>query len=305
MSAQVPLLSLNGKVVPYADANVHMLTPALKYGAAVFEGIRGYWNEGHQQMYLFRLDDHLERLRYAMRVMRFDEVYSLDYMRKALIDLLVASNFRETVHIRMIAFLDGDGELTATGPVGLAIAALPRADKGKPQGLRVNVSSWRRISDTSMPARLKSISNYLNSRLAGIDAKAGGYDYALLLNAAGKVAEGQTSSFFMARRGKVLTPTVSDDILEGITRDTLLSILRNDLGEDAIERSIDRSELYDADEAFFCGSGPEIKPVLSIDGVQLGTGDAGPITNRIIDRYRALVTGASDDHPEWRTPVYG
>ena len=305
MSAQVPPLSLNGKVVPYADATVHMLTPALKYGAAVFEGIRGYWNEGHQQMYLFRLDDHLERLRYAMRVMRFDEVYSLDYMRKALIDLLVASNFRETVHIRMIAFLDGDGELTATGPVGLAIAALPRADKGKPQGLRVNVSSWRRISDTSMPARLKSISNYLNSRLAGIDAKAGGYDYALLLNAAGKVAEGQTSSFFMARRGKVLTPTVSDDILEGITRDTLLSILRNDLGEDAIERSIDRSELYDADEAFFCGSGPEIKPVLSIDGVQLGTGDAGPITNRIIDRYRALVTGASDDHPEWRTPVYG
>lgn len=305
MSTPVPLLSLNGKVVPYAEAGVHMLTPAIKYGAAVFEGIRGYWNESRQQMYLFRLDDHLERLRYAMRVMRFDEIYSLDYLRKALIDLLVASDFRETVHIRMIAFLDGDGELTATGPVGLAIAALPRADKGRPKGLHVNVSSWRRISDTSMPARLKSVSNYLNSRLAGLDAKAGGYDYALMLNAAGKVAEGQTSCFFMARRGKVVTPTVGDDILESITRDTVLAILRDDLGEQAVERSIDRSELYDADEAFFCGSGPEIKPVLSIDRVTLGAGAAGPVTDRVIDRYRELVTGATDACPEWRTPVYG
>ena len=155
-----------------------------------------------------------------------------------------------------------------------------------------------------MPARVKCISNYQNSRLAGLDAKAGGYDYALLLNEAAKVAEGQTSAFFMVRRGVPATPMTTDAILESITRETVLEILRSDFSLPSQEREIDRSELYDAEEAFFCGSGPEIKPILSFDRQEVGTGKPGPLTLRIIDRYRDIVTGQTADRTSWRTPVF-
>jgi branched-chain amino acid aminotransferase len=175
MSTQVRYLSVDGRVVPYEQGTIHMLTPTIKYGAAVFESIRGYWNAVKEELYLFRLDDHLRRLQYGMKVMRFEGIFSLDMMRSAILELINANGLREAVYIRMFAYLAGDGELTATGPIGLAIAATPRSGTSKASGVHVGVSSWRRIADATMPARVKCIANYQNSRMAAIEAKMNGY----------------------------------------------------------------------------------------------------------------------------------
>jgi len=304
MSGKVRYLSIDGKVVPYEQGAIHVLTPTVKYGAAVFESIRGYWNLAQQQMYLFRLDDHLRRLQYGMQMMRFEHIFSLDTMRSAIVELIKANELRAPVYIRMFAYLAGDGELTATGPSGLAISATPRSGGAKASGIHVGVSSWRRIADAAMPARVKCISNYQNSRLAAIEAKTNGYDDALLLNDRGRVAEGQTAAFFFVRRGVPATPAITEDILESITRDTILKLLRDDFGNAAQERPIDRSELYDADEALFCATGPEIVPILSIDRHRVGDGTPGALTRQLIARYAAVVSGSVPDFATWRTPVF-
>jgi branched-chain amino acid aminotransferase len=304
MPSEIRYLSIDGKVVPYEQGTIHMLTPTIKYGAAVFESVRGYWNTAQEDLYLFRLDDHLRRLQYGMRMMRFEEIFSLEMMRSAIIELIKANDLRAETYIRLFAYLGGEGELTATGPLGLAIAATPRSGGSKASGVHVGVSTWRRLADTAMPARVKCISNYQNSRLAAIEAKSNGYNDALLLNERGKVAEGQTAAFFMVRRGVAATPAVTEDVLEGITRDTVLRILREDFAHPGVERPIDRSELYDADEAFFCATGPEIVPILSIDRHRLGDGSPGALTRKLIARYRAVVSGSVPDYPAWRTPVF-
>jgi branched-chain amino acid aminotransferase len=166
------------------------------------------------------------------------------------------------------------------------------------------VSSWTRTSDNAIPIRLKSGSNYQNGRLATLQAKADGYDAPILLNRGGTVAEGTGATFFMVRRGTLLTPPLTADILESITRVTLLSDVIPDLGLEVVERDIARTELYVADEAFFCGSGYEITPITSIDKFPLGTGEVGPITKRLSKAYMDLVRGVDKRHPEWRTPVY-
>jgi branched-chain amino acid aminotransferase len=305
MMATPTYLSLDGKVVPYADARIHVLAPAVTYGATVFEGLRAYWNPAEEQLYVFRLRDHTERLLRSMRMIRFEHAYDPAAIERPILELLRANAFREDVHIRQMVYLAEEAPMTARGPVGMAIAAIPKPSSPLVQdGMHCSVSSWMRLPDNSMPFRIKCAANYHNSRLAALQAEVDGYDSTLLLNSRGKVAEGPGACFVMVRDGRVVTPGITSDILESITRQTLLQLVAESLRLPVIERDIDRSELYCAEEAFVCGSGWEITPIVSIDRLPLGGGTVGPITRGIQKGYFDLVRGLDQAHPEWRTPVY-
>ncbi len=295
---------LNDEIVPWEEAKVHVSTVAFKFGTAVFEGLRGYWNEQQKQMYLFQMDAHMHRLEYSQKFMRFERIFDAAYVTEKTIALLRANEFRTTVHARTTVFGDGFGGPTGCGPVGLAITAAPRAEPGLlKNGCTAQVSSWQRVADNAMPMRVKCNANYQNGRLAGLQAKADGYDTAILLNTRGRVAEGPGMCFFMIRDGVVSTPHTSSDILESITRSTVLELLR-EAGVETRERDIDRSELAAAEEAFFCGTAWEITPVVAIDKLKVAAGEVGPVVRELQERFFSIATGESGDHPEWRTPVY-
>lgn len=298
-------MSLNGKIVPYEQCTVHAFSGVVKYGAAVFEGLRGYWNAERGDMYVFRLHEHLERLRYGMRVLRFDTVFDEAFMAESLIAMIRANDLRENVHLRMIAFLDGDDELAATGPVGLVCGAVPRPrGKAVADGVDVAISTYARLGDNVLPPRVKATANYVNNRAAEMEARRNGYQGVLMLTDRGKVSEGSGACFFMVRDGAVHTPDVASDILESITRDTVIKLAREKLGMQVHERTIDRHEIYAADEAFWCGSGYEVQPINSLDRLAIGTGKPGPVTRALQEAYFAAVEGRSDAHPEWLTPVW-
>jgi branched-chain amino acid aminotransferase len=292
---------MNGKVVPGEQAVLPVNSAAVFYATNCFEGLRAYWNATDGEMYGFRLAEHFARLRESMKMMRFTVPYSDVDLYDAVREVLKANEVREDVHMHMVAYVLGTG-LDATTPTGLYIN--PRRRPSAPTGLRACVSSWTRTNDNAIPIRLKSGSNYQNGRLATLQAKADGYDSPILLNQTGTVAEGTGATFFMVRRGALLTPPLTADILESITRITLLQDVIPDLGLEVQEREIARTELYVADEAFFCGSGYEITPILSIDRFPLGNGEVGPITRKLSKAYLDLVRGIDKRHPEWRTPVY-
>lgn len=297
-------LSLDHRVVPFDQARVHVLAPAFKYGATVFEGLRGYWNPGQKQMFLFRVQEHLQRLQAGMRMLRFADAAGNRRLLDSLIELIEANRFRETVHIRMLAYVDGDGEIGATGPVGIAIAAhaRPLSPQGR-TGIKLGVSSWRRMNDASMPPRLKTTANYVNSRLAALEARQNGFDNALILNSGGKVSEAPTACFFMVRHGRLVTPSITSDILESVTRATIVELARDRLGLQVEERDIDRTELYDCEEAFICGTGPEIVPVTHVDRLPIGDGVPGSQTRRIQELYFAVVAGEVAAYGHWLTPA--
>jgi branched-chain amino acid aminotransferase len=295
---------MNGRLVPQAEAVLPVNSAAVFYATNVFEGLRAYWNEADQELYGFRLADHFARLRESMKMMRFTVPYSDDDLFEAVRTVLAGNGIREDVHLHLVAYVGGAG-LDATTPTGLYInpRRRPRVTEGK--GLACCVSSWIRPSDNAIPIRLKCGANYQNGRLAALQARADGYDQPLFLNSRGKVAEGSGATFFMVRKGRLVTPTTSSDILESITRLTLIEELcPRVLGMDVVERDIDRTELYTAEEAFFCGSGYEITPITSVDRFPLGTGDVGPVTRAISRAYMDLVRGADTRRPEWRTPTY-
>jgi len=300
-------LFLNGQVVDYDDAKIHVLTPAMKYGATVYEGIRGYWISDADDIYLFRLDDHLKRLFQSMELAWMEPPYSIDGFKDHIIELVTKNAFRQDIHIRIMVFvMSDDGSMTSRGPVGSAIAALPmgRISSKSETGLNCAVSSWRRISDSATPPRIKCAGNYQNSRLAGIQAENDGYDNVLILNENGKLSEGAGSNVFIIRDGIPLTPSVTDNILEGITRDTIIRLFVEKMGIKAVMRNIDRTELYVADEAFYCGSATEITPIVSVDKHLISGGNVGPLTKAIKGHYLDCVRGKDPLHGEWRTAVY-
>ena len=293
------IVYFNGEFVPWNEARVHVFSPFAKYGAAVFEGVRGYWSESRRKMLLFRLREHMERLELSQRIMRFGEIVPADDMCAATLDLVRRNGFRTSVHIRPTVYVDGEGGSSARGPTGTCITAIPRGTpKRVEEGCTAQVSSWERISDRSMPARAKANANYNNVRFAGIQAGIDGYDAAILLNSRGKVAEAQGMCLFLIRDGVAVTPSVTSDILESITRDTVLTLLR-DMGIAARERDVDRSEFFAASEAFFCGTGWEITPLNAVDGAPIGAGRPGEVTRRVQKAYFDLVNGVSGDRPEW------
>lgn len=296
---------LDGDIVPHDEARVHVSSAAFKFGTAVFEGIRGYWNEAHQQMYLFRMADHMRRLVYSQSFMRFEEILAPDYVTRKTVELIRANELRETVHVMATVYVKGFGGPATCGPIGLAITATPSVGPGFVEsGCSVQVSSWRRVADGAMPMRVKCNANYQNGRLAVIQARADGYDTTLLMNAGGKVAEGPGMCFFMVRDGRVITPTVTSDILESITRETVLELLQRDCGIETQERDIDRSELVAASEAFFCGTAWEVTPIVRIDRLPVGTGEVGAVVRDLQSRYFRLVRGEAPERGEWRTAVY-
>ena len=298
-------IRLNGKIVPAAEARVHIIAPAIQYAATVFEGVRGYWNAERQQLYLFRLDDHLRRLEFSMKVMRFDPPGTLAEIRAGVIETIHANMLKEDIHLRILAYLDGPPVITATGPVGLAITAgsYPKNEFSE-KGMACAVSSWTRLPDNTSPPRVKVTANYNNGRLAAIQAKSDGYDAPILLSSSGHVSEGPQANLFMVRNNRVVTPRLTDGILESITRATLIDLFRKEHGLDTEERAIDRSELYAAEELFFCGSGLEIRPITSVDRLPVGDGHVGAITRKITASYFACVRGTRNAWQEWLTPVW-
>ena len=294
---------MNGSLKSQAEAVVPVNSAAVFYGTNVFEGLRAYWNPAEEELFSFRLGEHFARLRESMKMNRFTIQYSDADLYEAVRETLRGNQIREDVHMHMVAYVGGAG-LDATGPTGLYINPRRRGRVGA-EGLKACISSWVRTSDNAIPIRLKSGPNYQNGRLATLQAKADGYDAAIFLNGHGHVAEGSGATFMMVRKGKIVTPPLSGDILESITRETLIEdIAPRVLGMPIVEREIDRTEVYVAEEAFFCGSGYEITPITSVDRFPLGEGKVGPITQRLGDAYLALVRGTDKRRPEWRTATY-
>jgi branched-chain amino acid aminotransferase len=302
---------MNGRVTPWAESQVHVASDAVLRGASVFEGIRAYRSAGGDDLLLFRLADHFDRLfGGSMRVLRMRIGYSAEELTQGIIDLLQANEVRDDAHIRVVAYFDVLADLVAGGsagaaeedPTGVYMLAFPKAPNPRLKtGVRCNVSAWRRPTDNSISPRVKASANYLNSRLASVDAKLKGFDIPVMLNDRGKVSEGPGQNIFLVRAGTVITPRVNDNILEGVTRETVLGIGR-ELGLPVEEREVDFTELYVAEELFFCGTNMEVMPISEIDGYQLGGGRIGPLTEKIQQRYFELVRGAAP--PAWLTSVY-
>ena len=293
---------MNGRLVVQDQAVLPVNSAAVFYGTNVFEGLRAYWNADDGEVYCFRLQEHFVRFRESMKMMRFAVPYSDVDLYEAVREVLKGNEVREDIHMHLVAYVTGAG-MDATAPTGLYINPRRRG-RIADGGLACCVSSWLRTSDNAIPIRLKCGANYQNGRLAVLQAKADGYDAPILLNQQGHVAEGTGATFFMVRKGKLVTPPVSSDILESITRTTLIEEIGPELDLDVVEREIDRTELYVADEAFFCGSGYEITPIVSIDRFPLGDGAVGSTTRRLLTAYMNVVRGIDTRRPEWRTPVY-
>jgi len=309
MAKSAPFVWLDGKLVPWEQATLHIATECVLRGENVFEGERAYWNEAQQELFVFRHAEHIARLRQGARIMRMTIPYSDAEIEAACMSLIRACGYRGNVHFRPVAYF-AEGELTDYLPeeirTGMFILAFSKpTTKAVTQGVRSCVSTWRRNSDLASPSRIKSGANYHNSRLAYIDARLNGFQVPILLNEAGKVAEGPGACFMMVRKGKLITPPVTADILESITRDTLIELAQAELGLEVVERDIDRTELYVCDEAFFCGSGHEVSPINSIDHYPVGTGEPGSITRQLQKLYFDVVTGTVPKYRHWLTPVYG
>lgn len=293
----------NGKAIPFEEARVHPLSVGLAYGAAVFEGIRAYMNPATGRLSVFRLEEHLVRLDQGMKFMRFDDPPSRDVLRQGVLDAIRANAPDDDCYIRLQVHIESRGSQASTGTVGWVCAAIPRERSPKrSSGLSLGVSSWTRIADNTMPARIKATANYHAGRIATLQSKADGYDAPILLTRDGKVSESAGACLFMVRDGVVVTPARDSDILESVTRDTVLA-LAAELGLPAQERRADRTELYVADEVFLCGTGQELVPVALIDRLPVGDGKPGPITMQLQAAYESVVRGTTDAHAEWRTPV--
>jgi branched-chain amino acid aminotransferase len=300
---------MNGRFLPWSECVVHVRAQAVMTGASVFEGIRAYWNADDEELYVLKLREHLDRLRASMKVLRMNEdPPGMAELEGACVELLARNEFREDVHIIPVAYAGvGQAWQPLTPPLeeGVFVTAVPRPTPPHAfDGIAVAISSWRRLSDDVMPPRVKAAANYGNSRLALHEARANGYDNALLLNAAGTVSEATGACVVMVREGRACTPPVTAGILESITRSSLMELLANELGVEVVEREIDRTELYVADELFMCGTGHEVTPIVSVDRIRVGDGSVGQLTKALQERYFALVRGQQSDYPDWRTPVY-
>lgn len=295
-----------GNIVNVNDAKINVLAPTSQFGLNVFEGIPCYWNEEEKQLYAFRLDDHYDRLMRSAKLLQLDCRYTKEDFKKAFIDVIKANEYDENLSVRQTLFVDGFGSWGSEGPVEMFVAPIPRgktsAEYNK-KGLKCCVTSWRRISDETLSPRIKCGANYINSRVGQREALRNGYDTCIFLNEAGKIAEGPGSCFFIIKDGTIITPELTDSVLESITRDTVIQIAKSQ-NIPVMERTIDRTELYTCDEAFLCGSAMEITSVLSIDGYVIGDGNMGSITKKIHLLYLDIARGYSKDFFDWVTPIY-
>ncbi len=297
---------LNGQYVDWNDAKLHVTTHALLYGSAVFEGIRAYASPDKEQLFVFRLREHIVRLLNNAKVLRLKQPLTVDAFSDKIIELLSMNGFHTDVYIRPVVYF---GE----GPIGLKplkqstdyfVFAVEFGNYfGENRALKVGISSWVRPSNNSLPPSAKVNGSYVNSMLASMDAKEAGYDEAILLTQNGYVSEGPGENIFMVKKGKLITPPVSADILEGITRDSVTSIA-TEIRIDVVERDVARTELYTCDELFLCGTAAQISPVGSVDGRTIGDGRPGKLTTKLASIFDEAVRGADDNRRAWLTPVY-
>ena len=298
---------LDGEVKRYADARVGLMTHALQYGTGVFEGIRGYWSPEHEQLFLLKLREHYRRMQNSVKVLKLKIPMNLDELCETSIELIRRNNFRQDVYIRPFAFKSSEeiGVRLHNLKDSFAIYVTPFGNYVEVDGgIRCMVSSWRRIDDNVAPARAKITGIYVNSALAKTEAMENGFDEAIMLSQDGHVSEGSAENIFLIRDGKVCTPPTSDNILEGLTRLAMMELLRKELDMEVVERSIDRSELYIADEIFLCGTGAQISPVIDVDRRPIGDGQVGPVVSQLQKLYFDIVRGLSAKYRNWLTPVY-
>ncbi|MFN2581955.1 MAG: branched-chain amino acid transaminase [Candidatus Dormibacteria bacterium] len=296
----------DGKLCRYGDAHLGLLTHALHYGTGCFEGIRAYWSARQNRLNVFRIADHFERMRRNARMLHMNIPISVDECCAISVELLRRNGFKTDVYVRPLVFkrneevgirfhnLD-DGFMIVTVPFGAYVDTTA--------GIHCQVSSWRRMDDNVAPARSKSSGIYVNSALAKTEAVLNGFDEAIVLTQAGNVSEGSAENIFLVRDGVLVTPPITENIVEGITRRTLMTFAREELGIDVVERDVDRSELYIADEVLLCGTGAEVSPVIEIDRRPIGDGAPGPITRKLQQLYFAACKGEDDRYARWLTPV--
>ena len=298
------LIWFDGEYVKWGEAKVPVMTHALHYGTAVFEGIRAY-STGND-LFVFRLKDHMERLHRSARVYSIAVKYSVAELCSATVELIKKASIRESCYIRPLTFVGLHGidlNVTKNSPTHTTIIIFPFAKYFKGEGISACVSSWRRIDDESMPPMAKAAGNYLNSILATQESKRLGFEESIMLDRTGNVSEASGENIFLVRNGIIYTPQVSDSILEGITRHTTISIAR-EMGYEIVERPISRSELYLAEELFLTGTAAEIIAILAIDGHTVGDGKEGLVTRGIRQKYEKVVSGKIAKYQEWLTPVW-
>ncbi len=295
---------MDGRMVPWDEAQVHVLTHTLHYGLGVFEGIRCY--DGASGPAIFRLREHVERLFTSAHILEMKVPFSVDEVEAACVETVRRNNLK-SCYIRPLVFV-GEGEMglaAKSNPIRVSIAAWPwgayLGDEGVENGIRVATSSYQRFHVNSLMSKAKAVGHYLNSILASSEARRAGYDEALLLDSQGFVAEGSGENLFVARNGRVKTPPLTS-ALSGITRDTVLSLLAEQ-GVPVVEQFFTRDEVYIADEAFFTGTAAEITPVRELDDRQVGPGRPGPITKAVQDAYRQVTRGEHPDHADWLAVV--
>ena len=296
-----------GRVVPYSDVKVGVLTHALNYGTAVFGGIRAYWNDDEKQLFVFRPQDHFLRFLQSAKLLCMELPHSADDMVNGLLELIRTEGHKEDLYIRPLAFYADEiiGVRLHDLHPEVSMVVMPFGHYvSNEEGMHVTVSSWRRIDDNVIPARGKIAGAYVNSAFAKTDALRSGFDEVIVLNSDGHISEGSAANFFLLRNGVFATPPITDNVLEGITRRTVMQIIREELKMEVHERQIDRTELYLADEAFLCGTGVQISPIARVDHRPVGTGRMGDATARLRTIFFDVVRGKSPKHREWCTPVY-
>ncbi len=295
-----------GKFVPLRDANINVMTHAFNYGTAVFEGIRAYWNADQEQLFALDLVAHYDRIRQSARLLLMDVRQSSQELADATVEVLRRDGMREDGYVRPIVYKSSEtiGVRLHNLDNDITIFAIPFGQYIDTEGgIRAQVSSWRRTDDNAIPARGKITGAYVNGAFAKSEAQMNGFDEAIVLTSDGHVSEGSAENLFMVKEGVLITPPTTDNILEGVTRLRLMSIA-GDFGIGVLERSIDRTELYAADELFLCGTGAQVSPVVEVDRRAIGSGRPGPITKRLSSTYFDAVHGRLDAYRDWLTPVY-
>lgn len=294
----------DGKFVPLEKAKVPITTHAIHYGTSIFEGIRGYWNG--KNLNIFRLDDHIKRFRRSGQFYSISLNYSDGEIFDAMINLCKKNNIKKSCYIRPFYFVGDYGinlHVNETAPTHVAAFAFIFGDLFNKKGITAGISSWRKFSDASTPPLAKMGGNYLNSILATQECKRNGYDEAILLDLNGNISEAPGENIFVVKNDVLITPTLESSALEGITRESVMS-LAEDFGYQVKQERITRGQIYLADEVFLTGTAAEITPIVKIDGKKIGTGGAGKVTKEMMNAYTDVVMAKTDKYSEWLTPVY-
>lgn len=305
--AQNQYAFFNGKIVPIEDAKLSVMNHTFNYGTGAFGGIRGYWNDTAEELFVFRPYDHFRRVLASAKMLMIDLPYDEHDLVNILINLLQAEGFQEDCYVRPLVYKDQNliGVRLNDIPGSFTMFGLPFGGYvDNEEGTRVAVSSWRRINDNSIPARGKFTGAYINSAFIKTEALLNGFDEALVLDSSGHISEGSAENVFIIRDGVAITPPVNADILEGITRRSLIHLLREEIGLEVEERPIDRTEFYIASEAFFCGTGVQVAAITEVDRRPVGNGQMGPIVSEVRDLFFDVVRGKVDKYMDWCQPIY-